>query len=440
MLTRLFLRRLALEMPRWIDRGWVDATHGQAILSDTAARVGGTRVLPTVLGALGALLLGLGVILFFAANWTAIPRLIKLVLVFGMLWTAYGGAYALARAGYHRLAEAMVLLGVLLFGAAIMLIAQMYHLAANPPDGVLLWAVGALLAAWLWPSQLAAAAGLGLVLLWASLAGERSGWIVFWPFLPVWATVLPLLWRHRWPLALHAALLTLGWWIVASLAEAATMAHAEPADVLRLALALGAAFIAAGALLTTIRATAHAGGTVRNYGLLGFVAALFLIAIPAVLTGALHRDSGVPDSSLTFTLGALAPMTLAVVAAFIAGQRRSEGAGIAGGTTVLALLIMLTALPMPGAASGAVVVALNLGTVAALIGLIVLGYRAEDRFAVNTGFLGFAATLLRLYFDSFWGLFDRSFFFMAGGLVVIVLGWVLENQRRRLLRGLEATP
>lgn len=438
MLTRLFLRRLTLEMPRWIDHGWIDAPHGQTILADTAARVGGTRVLPTVLGALGALLLGVGVILFFAANWTAIPRLIKLALVFGMLWTACGCAWALARAGYHRLAEAMVLLGVLLFGAAIMLVAQMYHLAANPPDGVLLWAAGAVLAAWLWPSQLAAAAGLALVLLWANLAGERPGWVVFWPFLPAWATVLPLLRRHRWPFALHAALLTLGWWIAASLVQAAATTQAGPADVLRFALALAAAFTAAGALLATIPATAHAGGTVQRYGLLGFVAALFLIAIPAVFTDPV--DPAAQADRLAFTLGALAPLTLAVVAAFVAGQRRGEGAGIAGGMTVLALLIALTGLPMPGAAIGAVVVALNISTVVALIGLIVLGYRAEDRFTVNVGFLGFAATLLRLYFDSFWGLFDRSFFFMAGGLVVIVLGWVLEHQRRRLLRGLEATP
>ena len=40
---------------------------------------------------------------------------------------------------------------------------------------------------------------------------------------------------------------------------------------------------------------------------------------------------------------------------------------------------------------------------------------------VNLGFLTFALTILRLYFDTFWLLFDRSLFFMVGGLLVIAL-------------------
>ena len=70
---------------------------------------------------------------------------------------------------------------------------------------------------------------------------------------------------------------------------------------------------------------------------------------------------------------------------------------------------------------------------AALIGLIAEGYRRDDRFVVNLGFLTFALTILRLYFDTFWLLFDRSLFFMVGGLLVIALGWGLERKRRNLI-------
>jgi uncharacterized membrane protein len=52
---------------------------------------------------------------------------------------------------------------------------------------------------------------------------------------------------------------------------------------------------------------------------------------------------------------------------------------------------------------------------------------------VNLGFLTFALTILRLYFDTFWQLFDRSLFFMVGGLLVIALGWGLERKRRNLI-------
>ena len=44
-------------------------------------------------------------------------------------------------------AHAAVLAGIAVFGAGIMLIAQMYHMEGNPPDAVLFWALGALLAA-----------------------------------------------------------------------------------------------------------------------------------------------------------------------------------------------------------------------------------------------------------------------------------------------------
>ena len=71
--------------------------------------------------------------------------------------------------------------------------------------------------------------------------------------------------------------------------------------------------------------------------------------------------------------------------------------------------------------------------VAALIALIAEGYRRDDRFAVNLGFVAFALTILRLYFDTFWLLFDRSLFFMVGGLLVIALGWGLERKRRNLI-------
>jgi uncharacterized membrane protein len=44
----------------------------------------------------------------------------------------------------------------------------------------------------------------------------------------------------------------------------------------------------------------------------------------------------------------------------------------------------------------------------------------------------FVVALISRYFDTFWTLFDRSLFFMAGGVVLLVGGYFLERQRRRL--------
>ena len=59
----------------------------------------------------------------------------------------YGGAAWLFARRLAAFAHAAVLAGIAVYGASIMLIAQMYHMEGNPPDAVLMWALGALLAA-----------------------------------------------------------------------------------------------------------------------------------------------------------------------------------------------------------------------------------------------------------------------------------------------------
>jgi uncharacterized membrane protein len=101
----------------------------------------------------------------------------------------------------------------------------------------------------------------------------------------------------------------------------------------------------------------------------------------------------------------------------------------------LAALVLAAAL-LPTERAWAATAMLNVALVAGLIGLIVQGYRRDDRFLVNLGFVFFALTLMRLYADTFWLLFDRALFFLVGGVLVIGLGWALERRRRRLLDSL----
>ena len=89
---------------------------------------------------IGAVAVGFGVIGFIAANWeewapavNSSPR------------SRSPGSYA---AGYlrdrtqsrPRIGEALYLLGVLLFGASLFLVSQMYNVEAHDPLALLLWA------------------------------------------------------------------------------------------------------------------------------------------------------------------------------------------------------------------------------------------------------------------------------------------------------------
>jgi uncharacterized membrane protein len=79
-----FLERLPDEVNYWQGRGIIAPEQGRAIIGsyempDTARATHGRLV--TILAILGSVLVGLGVILFFASNWQEISREVKLALM-----------------------------------------------------------------------------------------------------------------------------------------------------------------------------------------------------------------------------------------------------------------------------------------------------------------------------------------------------------------------
>ena len=105
-----------------------------------------------VFAGFGALALGLGVILLFAYNWEKMHKFAKLGVIFGGLALAHGAGLWLRRENRPLLAETAHLVGTMLFGAGIFLVAQIYHVSAHYPDAFLIWALGALLLTWVLPS------------------------------------------------------------------------------------------------------------------------------------------------------------------------------------------------------------------------------------------------------------------------------------------------
>ncbi|EWY38498.1 hypothetical protein N825_12905 [Skermanella stibiiresistens SB22] len=382
---------------------------------------------PNLLALLGAVLIAVGALLFLAANWEGLGRLSKLAILFGALWAVHGMAWASLRAGMEQIAEALLLLGVLLFGAGILLIGQIYHLSADPPAGVLLWALGAILAAWAWPSQWAACAALALVTVWFSLAAPDSSLRVYLPFLPVWAALLPPIVRMRWMTAYTVALASLAWFILATLFAPLSATGASEADMLRLGSAIAVALLGVGEVLAASRRAADFATPLERLALIGVVAGVSLLAMPVVRFDLSEVGQGF------WAEVAAVPLLLGAAGAAVAWRR--GGGPLAAGAVALVAAFTAEAL-VPTGWRAVSLITLNVALVAALIGMIAEGYRRDDRFIVNLGFLSFALTVLRLYFDTFWLLFDRSLFFMLGGLLVIGLGWLLERKRRDLVGGL----
>ena len=201
------------DIDRWHDKGWLTADARKAILRDIDERRSGFS-LPGVLGVLGAVLVGFAAMSFVAANWAGMPKLLRLSLLVGGLWLSYGLAAVLLRRGLDVFAQAAVLAGVTLFGASIMLVAQMYHIEGHPPGAVLMWGVGALVAAVAFRSVPAFVAATAILLVWSWWEMSLAYRQVHWAYLPAWAaTALGYAWL-RWRPGLHVGALSLAQWIV----------------------------------------------------------------------------------------------------------------------------------------------------------------------------------------------------------------------------------
>ena len=448
----VFLNRLRKQLPEWVAHGWVQPEHQAAILEYAESSAGrGVQLLPIVLGVLGVLTLGAGVIMFFAANWAGMAKLAKLAVLFGGMWAAYAVAGWLLYRPTTRdqmLGQALMLLAVILFGANIMLIAQIYHIQAHYPNGVLFWSLGALAVAYVAPVQPVAVAGLALAALWTGLeAGdfERSP---HWEFLAVWALFLPpLVWRG-WRYAAMAAAAALLFWNVMLFGswtwrEPQLLAYLVPAQALA-----AVALVLLGVTAMRHRRSVPFATIVERTGLIGLGLAFLALIEPSIhglggntmLGGRWQRLDQAPAGWIVVTLAAGA--VVAALAAWRYQQQAGARRGPAGtwAYALLAALVVLTIanLFLPPVKTAVFVVhggflVLNF---AGLLWLIAAGLSRGNRFQVNLGFLFFAMSVLIVYFETFWSLMNRSFFFMGGGLLLVIGGYLLERQRRRLLRGL----
>jgi len=109
---------------------------------DTQKRI--IRIIVTI----GAILVGVGIFSFIAANWQEMGKVMKiLIIVIAMISSYTGGWFLREKWHYEKTGEALFLLGAIIYGAGIFLIAQMFHTRGNWPDGFILWMIGTIVMA-----------------------------------------------------------------------------------------------------------------------------------------------------------------------------------------------------------------------------------------------------------------------------------------------------
>ncbi len=436
-----YRQQLARDLDHWIDSGLVPETSRESIL-DSAGQGGAGVSISSILYILGAVLIGAAAIAFVAANWDAIPRATKLFTLILALWTAYGLAIWTRARAAHALSGALVLIGIAIYGASISLIGQIYHLSGDAADAMLLWGIGAMLAAILVPSRAALAAAAVIGVLWTWYVAKDGGSLfggsaesIHWAYLAYWLVGLFAAFRFGWRPGVHLHLIGLVIWLALYTADLAGALGWE-GDALLLVfptytmfwLALWALARSIGDLFTTFRTTSH-------YALLlGFAAGLFLLYPDAWA----EADVTMPQSGLVIPallgLGGIAAAAFGLVRGRL---KRLDVGFIVGATATVLMFTMIAPSMSPGPFSW-IATALYIG---GAVWLVAHGSTNNDRFALNLGFVSFAVAVMAIYFRAFGGLMGNALFFLILGVVLLGGGALLNKVRRRMIaRDAEGTP
>jgi uncharacterized membrane protein len=214
------------EVAVWRAMGLVDDERAAALLGLYETRESfdarqQTKGLLTLM-ALAALLVGLGVLLLIGYNWEQMPAPFKVTAIFGALIGTHAAAFGLRyRLGWRRFSEVVFFLGCLFYGAAIALLAQVFHIESSNYDAIWWWAIGVLPFALLLDTILLHLLFAGLLAIWLGFEVLSLQRLIWWGVQSAGYS-LPLLvapglwWAYRKKSAMTVGIYVplLAWWVV----------------------------------------------------------------------------------------------------------------------------------------------------------------------------------------------------------------------------------
>jgi uncharacterized membrane protein len=140
---------IEIEGKRWTELDIITPEQHRQILKLYEDRQHAVGLIPI----LGSILVGLGILTFIAANWQDISHLIRLSMIITVLIGSYVSGEILLKKGHDKLGISLVSLGLISFGADIILIAQMFQLEAYNVISWVIWAAVGILLTYLYQSR-----------------------------------------------------------------------------------------------------------------------------------------------------------------------------------------------------------------------------------------------------------------------------------------------
>ena len=397
--SRWFYERLQTELRDWQQNGTITSEQADAILARYIVVSPLYGRLIVVLVTLGAILAGVGVIIFVAANWQEIPRIAKLIMLLVLVGGAYYAGYWLKyRKSYKRAGGAIIFIGAMIFGAGLFLIGQQYHMPIDDPKLLMWWFIGVIPLAYLTRSR--AILILAILALLAGLGYKTGRWVrdisdpqfIFFAFY----------------------------------------------------LVLGVALYSIGTVHSRFPRLKYYASRYQIFGLILVLLVMYIISFKGIYSDYSLANWDPVRMPLEFAISFYITAGIALAGAvwsFAIDMKRKQVSGkntgdLAGIIVFIAAGFALLFLPFATRTPYAIM--FNIILLAGLLGLIFLGYFQGVGWLVNLALVFFGLFVIGRYFDLAWGLLPRSVFFIVGGLVLLGVGILLERLRRKTLRQMHA--
>lgn len=119
-----YASRVRSDIARWRQTGLIDAPTAEALVRDIEANERKSLSFGSILAMMAALLFGAAILIFVAANWEAIPRLVRVAALFTAILAGYVGGAVLKTRDHAAMGEALWIVAAAAFGGSIALIGR----------------------------------------------------------------------------------------------------------------------------------------------------------------------------------------------------------------------------------------------------------------------------------------------------------------------------
>ncbi|MCX9014246.1 MAG: DUF2157 domain-containing protein [Candidatus Methanoperedens sp.] len=396
-----FYSRLKHELDEWQKDGVLESSQAEAIMRRYGIEKKGYKQADviTALSTLAAILIGVGVILFFASNWEKMPDIIKVILLLITTFSTYYAGFVMRfeKKTYPTAGHALLFLGSVLVGATILLIAQIFNINAGSH--------------WLY-------------LLW---------FIVIAP--------MGYFFDSKPTVGLNIIIFTL--WLGVSIIGDSYMGMSSP---LLLYLLFGIALYSIGQIHELTGKWSGFRMVYKGFGIFFILISYFYFSIWPTYFFYSHYAGGVKfTASDQLLMGVFALLAVASVVANLVEKEKLRSTryefyvlvSAFVGWIFLFIINMYPILQQNRPVETLLFIIFNLFLLGISIGTISIGYYKNQPEFVNTGIIFFALGVMQYYINHLQGMLPKGLGLIIGGIILFFIASYLEKKRRILLAAMK---